>query len=56
MRHETWQFFCRQLYLQESFPQQKAAAKKRVESGHTSHLGKMGPSWFCSYICEYMYY
>ncbi|KAH7299502.1 hypothetical protein KP509_24G015600 [Ceratopteris richardii] len=39
-------FFRRQLRLQESFPQQKAAAKKRVESGHTSHLGQMGHNSF----------
>ncbi|KAH7421125.1 hypothetical protein KP509_13G041600 [Ceratopteris richardii] len=43
---ESWQFFRRQLRLQESFPQQKAAAKKRVESGHTSHLGQMGHNGF----------
>ncbi|KAH7373988.1 hypothetical protein KP509_17G082600 [Ceratopteris richardii] len=43
---ESWQFFRRQLRLQESFPQQKTAAKKRVESGHTLHLGQMGHNGF----------
>ncbi|KAI5084001.1 hypothetical protein GOP47_0000170 [Adiantum capillus-veneris] len=43
---ETWQNYRKEMRLRITFPQQKEAARKRVASGHTSRLGRMGRDGF----------
>lgn len=43
---ETWQYFRKERRLRITFPQQKETARKRVQAGHTSRLGRMGRDGF----------